>query len=79
MVMSHNELVIPSGAPGTYEMTGLDCTIIMHPQIWKCSGHYDLFHDFMVDCRETKKRLTSEGNEVKFGVSGSIRKHNEEQ
>jgi glycyl-tRNA synthetase len=37
-------------------MTGLDCTIIMHPQIWKCSGHYDLFHDFMVDCRETKKR-----------------------
>ncbi|MEL6899076.1 MAG: glycine--tRNA ligase, partial [Planctomycetota bacterium] len=23
---------------------------------WKCSGHYDLFHDYMVDCRETKKR-----------------------
>ena len=28
----------------------------MHPQVWKCSGHYDLFHDFMVDCRESKKR-----------------------
>jgi glycyl-tRNA synthetase len=37
-------------------MTGLDCTIIMHPQVWKCSGHYDLFHDFMVDCRESKGR-----------------------
>ena len=37
-------------------MIGLDCTIIMHPQVWKCSGHYDLFHDFMVDCRESKKR-----------------------
>ena len=37
-------------------MAGLDCTIIMHPQVWKCSGHYDLFHDFMVDCRESKKR-----------------------
>jgi glycyl-tRNA synthetase len=37
-------------------MVGLDCTIIMHPQVWKCSGHYDLFHDFMVDCRESKKR-----------------------
>ena len=36
-------------------MVGLDSTIIMHPQIWKCSGHYDLFHDFMVDCRESKK------------------------
>ena len=37
-------------------MTGLDCTIIMHPQVWKCSGHYDLFHDEMVDCREVKRR-----------------------
>ncbi|MBN1590451.1 MAG: glycine--tRNA ligase, partial [Pirellulales bacterium] len=34
----------------------LDCTIIMHPQVWKCSGHFDLFHDYMVDCREAKKR-----------------------
>ncbi len=56
MVTSHNELVVPEGAPGGYEMTGLDCTIIMHPQVWKCSGHYDLFCDFMVDCRESKRR-----------------------
>src|SRR5690606_16165039 len=21
-----------------------------------CSGHYDLFHDYMVDCRESKRR-----------------------
>jgi len=56
MVLGHNELDAPAGAPSAYEMTGLDATIIMHPQIWKCSGHYDLFHDFMVDCRESKKR-----------------------
>jgi glycyl-tRNA synthetase len=56
MVTSHNELETPAGAPESFEMCGLDCTIIMHPQIWKCSGHYDLFHDFMVDCRESKKR-----------------------
>jgi glycyl-tRNA synthetase len=37
-------------------MTGLDCTIIMHPQVWKCSGHFDLFHDWLVDCRESKRR-----------------------
>ena len=37
-------------------MAGLDCAIIMHPQVWKCSGHYDLFHDYMVDCRESKRR-----------------------
>jgi len=56
MVAGHDDLAAPPGAPEPYEMTGLDCTIIMHPQVWKCSGHYDLFHDFMVDCRETKKR-----------------------
>ncbi|MEE8452915.1 MAG: glycine--tRNA ligase [Thermoguttaceae bacterium] len=56
MVTSHDELEISSGAPSTHEMTGLDCTIIMHPQVWKCSGHYDLFHDYMVDCRESNRR-----------------------
>lgn len=55
-VLSHNELVTPPGAPSAYQMVGIDSTIIMHPQVWKCSGHYDLFHDYMVDCRETKKR-----------------------
>src|SRR5487761_1373617 len=56
MVTGHDDLAPPPGAPAAYRMVGLDCTIIMHPQVWKCSGHYDLFHDFMVDCRESKKR-----------------------
>ncbi len=56
MVSTHNEQKLDEGAPSKYEMTGLDCTIIMHPQVWKCSGHYDLFHDFMVDCTESKRR-----------------------
>jgi glycyl-tRNA synthetase len=37
-------------------MVGLDCSILMHPQVWTCSGHYDLFHDYLVDCKESKKR-----------------------
>lgn len=56
MVTGHDDLATLPGAPAPYEMVGLDSTIIMHPQIWKCSGHYDLFHDYMVDCRESKKR-----------------------
>ncbi|MEO1993468.1 MAG: glycine--tRNA ligase, partial [Pirellulales bacterium] len=56
MLEGHDELSIPRGAPSAYEMVGLDCTIIMHPRVWKCSGHFDLFHDWMIDCRETKKR-----------------------
>ncbi|MCC7083649.1 MAG: glycine--tRNA ligase [Pirellulales bacterium] len=51
MVSGHDDLAPPPGAPEAYEMTGLDCSIIMHPQVWKVSGHYDLFVDKMVDCR----------------------------
>jgi glycyl-tRNA synthetase len=56
MVTGHDDLAPPPGAPATYEMTGLDCSIIMHPQVWKVSGHYDLFHDFRIDCQDTQKR-----------------------
>jgi glycyl-tRNA synthetase len=51
MVTGHDDLATLPGAPEAYEMVGLDCSIIMHPQVWKCSGHYDLFVDKMVDCR----------------------------
>jgi glycyl-tRNA synthetase len=56
MVTSHDELAAPPGAPSAFQMVGLDCSIIMHPQVWKCSGHYDLFHDYKVECRESKRR-----------------------
>lgn len=56
MVRSHDELTTLPGAPCAYDMVGLDCSIVMHPQVWKCSGHYDLFHDYMVDCKQSKKR-----------------------
>ncbi len=55
MVTSHNELVCPPEAPSPYEMVGLDAAIIMHPQVWKCSGHYDQFHDLMQSCKYCKK------------------------
>jgi len=57
MVTGHDDLATPPGAPTPYEMVGLDCSIIMHPQVWKVSGHYDLFHDFMVDCKKCNKRF----------------------
>ena len=57
MVARHNRLLAPPGAPAPFEMTGIESTIILHPQVWRASGHYDLFHDVMVDCRETKARF----------------------
>src|SRR5215831_1402157 len=34
------------------DMVGLDASIIMHPTVWKASGHVDNFTDPMVDCGE---------------------------
>ncbi len=56
MIGAHDEICCLENAPKPFSMVGLESSIIMHPQVWKCSGHYDLFHDFMVDCTESKKR-----------------------
>jgi len=42
------------------DVVGLDATIIMHPAIWKASGHVDTFSDPMSDCLVTKKRFRSD-------------------
>ncbi len=60
MVTGHDDIAQLSGAPSPYEMTGLDCTIIMHPQVWKVSGHYDLFHDWMQTCRVCKRLVRAD-------------------
>lgn len=42
------------------DIVGLDSSIIMHPKIWKASGHVDGFSDPMVDCKETKLRYRAD-------------------
>ncbi|WP_145087664.1 glycine--tRNA ligase [Aureliella helgolandensis] len=74
MVTAHDDMSVLPGAPTEYEMTGLDCTIIMHPQVWKCSGHFDLFVDKMVDCRESKKRYRWD-HVVGAWVTGAKKQH----
>ncbi|HZY99796.1 MAG TPA: glycine--tRNA ligase [Candidatus Baltobacteraceae bacterium] len=39
------------------DVVAFDSSIIMHPQVWKASGHVDVFHDVMVDCRVCKHRF----------------------
>lgn len=56
MITEHDEITAPVGAPTSFDMVGVETSIIMHPQVWKVSGHYDLFADKLVDCRETKAR-----------------------
>ena len=42
------------------DIVGLDSSILMHPTVWKASGHVDEFHDMMVDCKECKKRYRAD-------------------
>ena len=42
------------------DVLGLDATIIMHPTIWKASGHVDTFCDMMVDCKKCKGRFRAD-------------------
>jgi glycyl-tRNA synthetase len=42
------------------DVAGLDATIIMHPRIWKASGHVDTFTDPMVDCKTCKGRFRAD-------------------
>jgi len=41
-------------------MVGLDASIIMHPQVWKASGHVDAFHDMLTDCKVCKRRFRAD-------------------
>jgi glycyl-tRNA synthetase len=38
------------------DIVGLDGAILMHPMVWRASGHVANFTDPMVDCKKCKKR-----------------------
>ncbi|MBM3881372.1 MAG: glycine--tRNA ligase [Verrucomicrobia bacterium] len=42
------------------DVTGLEATIIMHPTVWKASGHVDTFTDPMSTCRHCKKLVRTD-------------------
>jgi glycyl-tRNA synthetase len=50
------------------DVVGLDATIIMHPAIWKASGHVDTFADLMRECTITNKRVRADHVEPQSGL-----------
>ncbi len=42
------------------DVVGLDASIIMHPAIWKASGHLDTFSDPMSMCRQCQKLMRAD-------------------
>ena len=49
------------------DIVGLDATIIMHPAVWKASGHVDTFADLMRECTITNKRVRADHVEAQTG------------
>ncbi len=39
---------------------GLDAAILMHPKVWKASGHVDAFHDPLIDDKVSKRRYRAD-------------------
>ena len=54
------------------DIVGLDATIIMHPAIWKASGHVDTFADMMRECSYTNKRVRADHVAPQSGVEFSF-------
>lgn len=42
------------------DVVGLDASILMHPMVWKASGHVDGFSDPLVDCKKCKSRFRAD-------------------
>jgi glycyl-tRNA synthetase len=42
------------------DMEGLDAAILMHPEVWRASGHIENFTDPLVDCKKCKKRFRAD-------------------
>ncbi len=38
------------------DVVGLDCSILMHPMVWKSSGHADKFADLICECKKCNTR-----------------------
>ncbi len=38
------------------DVVGLDCSILMHPLVWKASGHADKFADLIAECKKCHVR-----------------------
>src|SRR3989304_3646326 len=42
------------------DVVGLDASIMMHPQVWRASGHVESFTDPLVDCKVCRKRFRTD-------------------
>ena len=54
------------------DVVGIDGAILMHPMVWKASGHVSNFADPMVDCKKCKKRYRVDEVEPEYETTGKV-------
>jgi len=59
------------------DVVGLDCSIFMHPLVWKASGHADKFADIVTVCKKCNVRsrvdhLADAPNKTGEGLAGKL-------
>ncbi len=42
------------------DIEGIDASILMHPDVWRASGHVESFTDPLVDCKSCKQRFKAD-------------------
>ncbi len=47
------------------DVVGIDASILMHPLVWKASGHIDGFSDPLIDCKHCKERFRADNIDIK--------------
>ena len=59
------------------DIVGIDASIVMHPDVWRASGHLAGFSDPLVDCRNCKERFRADkaptaepGSEISWKKGG---------
>jgi glycyl-tRNA synthetase len=57
------------------DIVGLDCSILMHPLVWKASGHADKFADLIAECKKCNTRTRVD--HLKDKVDEGVEEHTE--
>ena len=42
------------------DIVGIDASILMHPEVWRASGHVDSFSDPLVECGDCHRRFRAD-------------------
>jgi glycyl-tRNA synthetase len=54
------------------DVVGLDCSILMHPMVWKASGHADKFADLVTVCKKCSTRTRVDHLQDKPDPAGDL-------